>query len=61
MPLIRYRTGDLAAFRVDLCSCGTVLRTLDAVRGQIEDQIQLDSREVLTVGDLGEAFSAVMM
>lgn len=35
MPLIRYRTGDLAAWLEDPCPCGTVMRRLGKVRGRI--------------------------
>ena len=37
MPLIRYRTGDRAAWLEDPCPCGTVLRSLGKVRGRIAD------------------------
>ncbi len=33
MPLIRYRTGHLARFLAEPCSCGTVLRRMEKVRG----------------------------
>ncbi len=32
MPLIRYRTSDLARFLTEPCPCGTVLRTLERSR-----------------------------
>ena len=37
MPLIRYRTGDQAAWIKGPCPCGTVLRRLGKVRGRITD------------------------
>ena len=37
MPLIRYRTGDRAAWLEAPCPCGTVMRRLGKVRGRIAD------------------------
>lgn len=37
MPLIRYRTGDRAAWLEAPCPCGTVMRSLGKVRGRIAD------------------------
>lgn len=34
MPLIRYRTGDMARFIPEPCPCGTVLRRLDRVQAR---------------------------
>ena len=41
MPLVRYRTGDGAAFRVDRCPCGTALKTLGAVTGRLDGAVSL--------------------
>ena len=35
MPLIRYRTGDLAAMLPGPCACGSLLRRLSRIRGRI--------------------------
>jgi phenylacetate-CoA ligase len=35
MPLVRYRTGDLAAFLPGDCPCGTSLRRMGKVKGRI--------------------------
>ena len=37
MPLIRYRSKDLSRFIPGDCPCGTVLRTLQWVRGRTDD------------------------
>ncbi len=37
MPLIRYRTGDRAAWAEAPCPCGTVMRRLGKVEGRIAD------------------------
>lgn len=36
MPLIRYRTGDVAALLPGPCACGSPLRRLGPVRGRVE-------------------------
>ena len=59
MPLIRYRTGDLAAFRVDLCPCGTLLKTLDRVRGRLHGTLPIHPHETLFISDLDEAVFSV--
>lgn len=41
MPLIRYRTGDLAAFLPGPCPCGSVLRRLGHVRGRLSGRVGL--------------------
>ena len=55
MPLIRYRTGDMSAFRVDPCRCGTVLKTLDTVRGRLDGSINVGHRKHFYISDLDEA------
>lgn len=42
MPLIRYRTGDIAAFAKETCSCGTFLRTLKKVEGRLRNRMEFD-------------------
>jgi phenylacetate-CoA ligase len=59
MPLIRYRTGDLAAFRIDSCPCGTALKTLDAVRGRLDGPVSLPGGGILSIGELDEALFGV--
>lgn len=59
MPLIRYRTGDLAAFRVDSCPCGTVLKTVDTIRGRLDGRLTLNGGATLFIGDLDEAVFAL--
>jgi phenylacetate-CoA ligase len=54
MPLIRYRTGDLAAFLTDPCPCGTVLPTMDKVRGRIRDMVRLRTGDWLGIPDLDD-------
>jgi phenylacetate-CoA ligase len=55
MPLIRYRTGDLAEFMTAPCPCGTVLRRMGRVRGRLHEMVQLRTGEWLGIPDLDEA------
>jgi phenylacetate-coenzyme A ligase PaaK-like adenylate-forming protein len=55
MPLIRYRTGDQAAFKLDICPCGTTLRTLDTVQGRWHDRLLFGRGTHLLIGHLDEA------
>ena len=55
MPLIRYRTGDISRFIPGDCPCGTVLRTLEKVRGRISNRMDLGNGHCLTVAALDEA------
>lgn len=41
MPLIRYRTGDLASFSSVPCPCGTFLKTMNRVGGRRENQVRI--------------------
>ncbi|MCD8476687.1 MAG: AMP-binding protein [Sulfurospirillum sp.] len=46
MPLIRYKTGDTARFVTKPCGCGTFLRTMEKVRGRMENKITINGCEV---------------
>jgi phenylacetate-CoA ligase len=41
MPLVRYRTGDMAAFSTEKCRCNTFLRTMKKTLGRIENRIPI--------------------
>ena len=41
MPLIRYRTGDLSRFIPAQCPCGTVLRSMEIVKGRLAGRIKV--------------------
>ncbi len=55
MPLIRYRTGDLAAFLPGPCPCGTVLRRLDHVRGRLAGRVEVGGGYQLESPEFDEA------
>jgi phenylacetate-CoA ligase len=55
MPLIRYRTGDIARIIPQTCPCGSVLRRMDRVRGRWDGSVRLGPECTLTVSDMDEA------
>ena len=59
MPLVRYRTGDMAAFRLDSCACGTVLKTLGAVRARRKSMLCVGRGQTLSIADLDEHLFAL--
>ena len=54
MPLIRYRTGDIAAFSPLPCPCGTFLKTMKRVKGRLGNEIRIGGNESLTLAELDE-------
>ena len=46
MPLIRYKTGDMARFSIKPCACGTFLRTMEKVLGRIENKVTINGHEI---------------
>lgn len=54
MPLIRYRTGDIAAFSSFPCACGTFLKTMKRVRGRQNNKIQTSKDKYLYLAELDE-------
>ena len=54
MPLIRYRTGDIAAFSPLPCPCGTFLKTMKRVRGRLGNDIKIGGNESLALTELDE-------
>ncbi len=59
MPLIRYRTGDLASFIKRPCPCGSMLRRMRPVMGRIGDRIRLKNAKMLGLPELDEAILAL--
>ena len=59
MPLIRYRTGDLAHFIPGPCPCGATLRTLSRVEGRIANTVTIGTGGVLSLAELDEALFAL--
>ncbi|MEJ2641061.1 MAG: AMP-binding protein [Desulfosarcinaceae bacterium] len=59
MPLIRYRTGDLAAFMPEACPCGSVLRRMQPVRGRIGGRQAVGAPGKIALPELDEAIFAL--
>lgn len=54
MPLIRYRTGDIARFLPNECSCSNVFKRMDYIRGRLSEKIIFNNGDFLTIGMLDE-------
>lgn len=54
MPLIRYRTGDLASISTVPCACGTFLKTMNRVLGRMENRVQIGENQFLALRELDE-------
>lgn len=59
MPLVRYRTDDLAAWLSGACPCGSVLRRMGKVSGRRASDIRLGDDTRLHLPTLDEAVFAV--
>jgi phenylacetate-CoA ligase len=59
MPLVRYRTRDLARFRASPCPCGTVLPTLERVQGRLHEALRLRTGEWTGIADFDDAIFPV--
>lgn len=58
MPLIRYRTGDAAAFEVEKCPCGSNLRLLRKVPGRAGRALPLPGGGGITLAALDDSLFA---
>ena len=54
MPLIRYRTGDIAAFSEEPCPCGSFLKTMKRVSGRLNNRVAVSGNEFLYQSELDE-------
>ncbi len=54
MPLIRYRTGDIASFSPASCDCGTFLRTMKRSLGRADNRVDLGENKYLYLRELDE-------
>jgi phenylacetate-coenzyme A ligase PaaK-like adenylate-forming protein len=55
MPLIRYRTGDIARFMAKPCACKTFLRTMDKVTERMSNKVVLNNLKEIHLRELDEA------
>jgi len=54
MPLIRYRTGDIARFLPKNCSCSNAFKRMDYVRGRATEYLKLKDGQLLSIGMIDE-------
>lgn len=59
MPLIRYRTGDIARIKTQPCKCGTFLRTMETVLGRQVNTISIENNIKLHLRQLDEIILAI--
>lgn len=59
MPMIRYRTGDIAAPEGTACACGRQLPTVGAILGRIDDTVATPEGASVGPAALSLAFQAV--
>lgn len=55
MPLVRYRSGDLACRIPGPCPCGSVLPRLGRISGRMVNRIRLRDGQLLTMNEMDEA------
>jgi phenylacetate-CoA ligase len=55
MPLIRYRTGDVAGFIPEPCPCGTVLKRMAHIEYRLIDALTLPEGTIVRQRDFDEA------
>ncbi|TCO71825.1 DVU_1553 family AMP-dependent CoA ligase [Marinisporobacter balticus] len=58
MPLIRYRTGDIARFSTIACACGTFLKKMDKVIGRMTNKVVLKNSKEIHLRELDEIILA---
>jgi phenylacetate-coenzyme A ligase PaaK-like adenylate-forming protein len=59
MPLIRYRTGDMAQIIPGRCSCGSPLRRMERVRNRVDSHVALGPESSITLAELDEVLFAI--
>jgi phenylacetate-CoA ligase len=59
MPLIRYRTDDLACFLPEPCPCGSNLPRLGKLRGRLAKRVDLGGNRWLGMPELDEALFGI--
>jgi phenylacetate-coenzyme A ligase PaaK-like adenylate-forming protein len=55
MPLIRYKTGDIARIIPQPCPCGSALQRMERVLGRWDGAIRLGPAHTLTLSNMDEA------
>lgn len=61
MPLIRYATNDMSAFKKEKCSCGRTLPLMDDVATKAEDLLTLSDGRIISPSVLTHPFKPLTM
>lgn len=59
MPLIRYRTGDIARFLPKNCSCSNAFKRMDYVKGRASEYLKLKNGQMFSIGMIDEIMFGV--
>lgn len=59
MPFIRYRTGDIARFLPNACSCNKVFKRMDYVTGRLADRYYLKDGSIISINILDEIMFSI--
>ena len=59
MPLLRYRTGDLATASAEPCPCGRTLPVMDTLEGRTDDVVRTPEGSVVGPAPMSLAFQRV--
>ncbi|NNU74676.1 DVU_1553 family AMP-dependent CoA ligase [Clostridium estertheticum] len=59
MPLIRYRTGDIARFLPRNCSCSNLFKRMDYVKGRVDEHLKLKDGKFLSIGMIDEVMFGI--
>ena len=59
MPLIRYRTGDIARFLPGNCSCCNVFNKMDYVKGRVNECLNLRDGQHICIGMIDEVMFGI--
>ena len=56
MPLIRYRTGDMSAYRAEGCQCGRALPIIEQIQTRVDDLITTSDGRMINPAPLAGLF-----
>jgi len=56
MPLIRYRSGDMSAFRAETCACGRGLPLIEQIQTRVDDIITTSDGRLINPAPLAGLF-----
>ena len=59
MPLIRYKTGDVARFLPKNCACSNAFKRMDYVKGRTSEYLKLKNGQLLSIGMIDEVMFGI--